>query len=204
MIPFEEWQKKPEQPLNESVNYSDAVRKYMSSPSDVIRAALSPHILATELSKQSQDIAELENQILDHIKNAKEEAETVQEETVQEEAEEISKDYYSLYRDKEETFECNISVTGASLSSAQARLIIDTPNLNIIFYGKLYKDGRCMVQLGKMTALPEESRGRIRLEVIVDDTLFVPWESACVVEGSKKVTVDIKGKKSVSVNIGTN
>jgi hypothetical protein len=49
---------------------------------------------------------------------------------------------------------------------------------------------------------PEGTRGQIRLEVIVDDTVFSPWESSCVVEGAKKVTVDIKQKKQVSVNFG--
>jgi hypothetical protein len=104
---------------------------------------------------------------------------------------------YKLYRDKEETFECNVTVEGASLSSSQARIIIDTSDVNLVFYGKIYKDGRCLVPLKKMKNLSEETRGRIRLEVIVDDTLFIPWESPCKVEGAKKVKIEIKPKKSV-------
>lgn len=111
------------------------------------------------------------------------------------------RDFYKLYRDKEETFECNISIEGASLSSAQARLFIDSTIVNLVYYGKLYKDGRCLVQIGKMSFLPEGTRGRIRLEVIVDDTLFSPWESSFIVEGAKKVKVEIKEKKSIKFNM---
>lgn len=111
--------------------------------------------------------------------------------------EESDPNTYKLYRDKEETFECNVTVEGASLSSSQARIIIDTSDVSLVFYGKIYKDGRCLVPLKKMKLLPEETKGRIRLEVVVDDTLFVPWESPCKVEGAKKVKVEIKPKKSV-------
>jgi hypothetical protein len=114
-----------------------------------------------------------------------------------EENEDIDPNIYKLYRDKEETFECNVTVEGASLASSQARIIIDTSDVNLVFYGKIYKDGRCLVPLKKMKNLPEETRGRIRLEVIVDDTLFIPWESPCKVEGAKKVKIEIKPKKSV-------
>lgn len=112
-----------------------------------------------------------------------------------------NKDLYKLYKDKEEIFECNVTVEGASINSSQARLIIDTSTLNLVFYGKIQKDGKCTVPLRKMTFLPEKCKGTIRLEVIVDDTLFVPWESECIVEGSKKVSVQIKSKKKVTARI---
>lgn len=114
-----------------------------------------------------------------------------------EERKESDPNTYKLYRDKEETFECNVTVEGASLASSQARIIIDTSDVSLVFYGKIYKDGRCLVPLKKMKLIPEETKGRIRLEVVVDDTLFVPWESPCKVEGAKKVKVEVKPKKSV-------
>jgi hypothetical protein len=107
---------------------------------------------------------------------------------------------YVFYRDKEETFECNVSISGASNTSSMVRLIIDTTTLNIILYGKVQKDGKCHVSIPKMTMFNEGTRGQVRLEVIVDDTLFVPWESSCIIEGSKTVTVDISAKKEVNVN----
>jgi len=107
--------------------------------------------------------------------------------------------HYKIYRDKEENFECNISVQGAKLSSSQARLILDHEICNLVFYGKVSKDGKCVVPLKKMTYFPEGTIGRIRLEVIVDDTIFTPWEETFIVEGAKKVTVQIKSQKKVNL-----
>jgi len=104
---------------------------------------------------------------------------------------------YKIYRDKEEIFECNISVQGAKLSSSQVRLVFDHEICNLVFYGKIAKDGKCAVPLKKMNFYPEKSTGRVRLEVIVDDTIFIPWEETFIVEGAKKVTVQIKSQKKV-------
>ena len=111
--------------------------------------------------------------------------------------EEIDGSFYKIYRDKEEIFECNISVQGAKLSSSQVRLIFDHEICNLVFYGKISKDGKCAVPLKKMNFYPEKSTGRVRLEVIVEDTVFVPWEETFIVEGAKKVTVQIKSQKKV-------
>ena len=110
---------------------------------------------------------------------------------------------YTFYRDKEETFECNVSISGASINNTSARLIIDTPSLNIVLYGKL-RDNKCLVSIPKMIMFNEGTRGQVRLEIIVDDTLFVPWESSCVIEGSKSVQVNITSRKDVSVNFNQN
>jgi len=40
-----------------------------------------------------------------------------------------------------------------------------------------------------MKLLPENTRGKISLEVIAEGTLFTPWESTFVIETSKKVNV---------------
>jgi hypothetical protein len=108
-------------------------------------------------------------------------------------------DYYKIYRDKEEIFECNISIQGAKLSSTQVRLIIDHDICNLVFYGKVYKEGKCKIPLKKMTFYPEGSMGRMRLEVIVDDSIFTPWEETFLVEGSKKVKVEIKSQNPKKV-----
>ena len=119
------------------------------------------------------------------------------EEELEKEIEQEDNTNYKIYRDKEETFECNISVQGAKLSTSQVRLIFDHEICNVVFYGKVYKDGKCAVPLKKMSFYPEGSTGRVRLEVIVDDTIFVPWEETFVVEGAKKVTVQVKSQKKV-------
>ena len=50
-----------------------------------------------------------------------------------------------------------------------------------------------------MNFYPEKSTGRVRLEVIVDDTIFIPWEETFIVEGAKKVIVQIKSQKKVDI-----
>lgn len=127
----------------------------------------------------------------------KEQEELELEDNIQDEEDSIEGSFYKIYRDKEEIFECNISVQGAKLSSSQVRLIFDHEICNLVFYGKITKDGKCAVPLKKMNFYPEKSTGRVRLEVIVEDTVFVPWEETFIVEGAKKVTVQIKSQKKV-------
>jgi hypothetical protein len=220
---FSDWREEPnkDKPLNENTDATDALRQKLNSSSDYLKQAFggtpyadkftseppqTPPANLSDLAKSldstvSRIEEQLANERADLDKQIHEEHEEHTEPVIVNEEVESS-DVYKLYRDREETFECNISVEGASLASAVARIIVDTNTINLIFYGKLYKDGRCLVPLQKMTMYPEGTRGQIRLEVIVDDTVFSPWESACVVEGAKKVTVDIKQKKAVSVNFG--
>lgn len=234
MKEFSEWKDNHDelnkrQNLNENNSAADAIRARLNS--DYLKSAFtgtpyeeqinrvqeSNNQPKDSLTNLSQSIADIEKRITEQLnrekaveKEKETEKETVSETFTSKEVEEelveeaVSSDLYKLYRDREESFECNISVEGASLASAQVRLIIDSNLINVIFYGKLYKDGRCLVPLKKMTMFPEGTRGQIRLEVIVDDTMFVPWESACMVEGAKKVSVDIKQKKGISINFGTN
>jgi len=216
---FSDWREEPnkDKPLNENTDATDALRQKLNSSSDYLKQAFGgtpyadkftsqpPQNPPANLSDLAKSLDNTVSRIEEELANERAELDKqIHEEHIEppvnEEVE--TSDVYKLYRDREETFECNISVEGASLASAVARIIVDTNTINLIFYGKLYKDGRCLVPLQKMTMYPEGTRGQIRLEVIVDDTVFSPWESACVVEGAKKVTVDIKQKKVVSVNFG--
>lgn len=102
---------------------------------------------------------------------------------------------YTLYTDKQELFECSISLEGASVKNSQARLIVESDNLNLLFKGTIDSNGKCTVPIKKLKNLLEEStKGKIRLEVIADDTYFTPWESDFEVETAKKVTVEVKSQ----------
>jgi len=103
---------------------------------------------------------------------------------------------YKLFTDKTELFECNISIEGASLRNSSARLIIESNDVNLLFNGKLDSSGKCQVPVKKLKGLLDENtKGNIKLEVIADDTYFVPWESDFSVEASKKVVVEVKSQK---------
>ena len=102
---------------------------------------------------------------------------------------------YTLYTDKQELFECSISLEGASVKNSQVRLIVESDNLNLLFKGNIDSSGKCTVPIKKLKNLLEEStKGKIRLEVIADDTYFTPWESDFEVETAKKVTVEVKSQ----------
>jgi hypothetical protein len=103
---------------------------------------------------------------------------------------------YKLYTDKQETFECDIQLEGASLTNSTARLVIETEDLALLFKGTINASGKCIIPVKKLKGLLGESvKGNIKLEVIAEDTYFTPWESQFEVETSKKVTVEVKSQQ---------
>jgi len=100
---------------------------------------------------------------------------------------------YKLFRDKTENFSCDVLIEGASSSNASARLIVESPKWNLVFDGVI-ENGRIDVPIKKLSILDEGTRGSIRLEVIVEDTVFVPWEDDFLVKQSKNVSVRLHEK----------
>lgn len=98
---------------------------------------------------------------------------------------------YKLYRDKQENFCCEVAIDGASMDNSSVRLIIESPEWNLLFNGKIEKNGKCTIPIKKLPILSEGTCGKIKLEVIAEDTVFVPWEEDFCVKNSKKVTVKV-------------
>lgn len=98
---------------------------------------------------------------------------------------------YKIYTDKKEEFTCQLEIEGADTSSTTSRLILETDKgFSLLFPGKVSKDGKCSVNIDKIkNVLKENDGGNIKLEVIADDTIFVPWESNFTVKVSKKVAL---------------
>ena len=102
---------------------------------------------------------------------------------------------YKLFTDKSELFECDIKIEGASLSNSTARLVVETNDYSLMFNGKINSSGKCEIPIKKLKGLIDESsKGNIRLEVIAEDTYFIPWKSEFEINASKKVTVEIKSQ----------
>jgi len=100
---------------------------------------------------------------------------------------------YKLYTDKQEIFECNIYLEGASLTQATSRIIVETQDLKLLFEGTIDKDGNCKVPIKKLRGLVgEDTKGTMKLEVIAEDTYFLPWESDFEVDTAKKIKVEVK------------
>ena len=107
---------------------------------------------------------------------------------------------YTLFTDKTELFECNIKLEGASLKNSQARLIIESEDINLLFKGQITQDGKCIIPIKKLKGLLEGStKGEIKIEVIAEDTYFTPWKSEFVVEASKKLTVEVKSQDAAII-----
>ena len=69
---------------------------------------------------------------------------------------------YKLYTDKQEIFECNIFLEGASLTKATSRIIVETQDLKLLFEGTIDKDGNCKVPIKKLRGLvSEDDKGTI-------------------------------------------
>ena len=104
---------------------------------------------------------------------------------------------YKLYTDKKEIFECKITLEGASLKDATSRMVVNTPDLKLMFEGTIDNNGNCKIPIRKLRGLlGEDSKGTMKLEVIAEDTYFLPWESDFIVNTSKKIKVEVKGQQN--------
>lgn len=112
---------------------------------------------------------------------------------------------YKLFTDKPETFQCSITLQGASLSKSKIRLVVESNDLTLLFEGKIDNNGKCSVPIKKLNGLlNESSKGVMKLEVIAEDTYFTPWKSDFIVETSKKLTVEVTSQnKPVIKDINT-
>ena len=93
---------------------------------------------------------------------------------------------YELYTDKQEIFECKITLEGASLKDARSRIVVNTPDLKLMFEGTIDNQGNCKVPIKKLRGLlGEDDEGTMKLEIIAEDTYFLPWESDFIVNTSR-------------------
>lgn len=111
--------------------------------------------------------------------------------------------YYKLYKDIAEDFVCDISIEGADPNETEARIVIESNDWTLMFRGSL-KNGKCIVPVKKLNILQEGQVGKIRLEVIAEGNLFVPWEDNFKVKVSKKVTVKVNEQRENKTRNGVN
>jgi len=99
--------------------------------------------------------------------------------------------YYEVYKDKSENFSCDVMVEGAKLVDTQARLILESDDWTLMFEGEIDRNGKCNIPIKKLNIFDEGTIGKIRLEVIAENTVFTPWEDDFKVRMSKKVMVQV-------------
>lgn len=105
--------------------------------------------------------------------------------------EESVEDYFLVYKDKTENFSCDVLVEGAKISETQARLILESDEWTLMFEGEIDRYGKCNIPIKKLNLFDEGVTGRIRLEVIAENTVFTPWEDDFKVKMSKKVSIQL-------------
>ncbi len=102
---------------------------------------------------------------------------------------------YKLFVDRSESFECKITLEGASLKDATSRIVVNTPDLKLMFEGTIDNQGNCKIPIRKLRGLlGENDKGTMKLEVIAEDTYFEPWNSDFIIDTAKKINVEIKGQ----------
>lgn len=104
---------------------------------------------------------------------------------------------YKILLDKNKLFECDIKIQGASSSNTQVRLVLETEEFSISFKGKIEND-RVKVPISRLkNILKENYKGNISLEVIAEDTFFVPWSETYETETHRKVEVYFNKEKEI-------
>lgn len=97
---------------------------------------------------------------------------------------------YILYSNKINHFEAQIEVEGASLKKTKCRLVLEGKNSNLMYYGTIDSDG--LVKIPIKEGLIPNKRGSARLEIIADNTYFVPWEDVYEIETPTKVLAEVQ------------
>ena len=137
----------------------------------------------------------MRNQVSQEEEEEEEEEETY--ESTNESAFVTSEDedeFYKLYQDKNEEFVCDIMIEGSSPEETYARIIVESENWSLVFPGEI-RNGKCIVPIKKLNILKEGEVGNIKLEVVAEGNLFIPWENQFKVKMSKKVTVMMNENK---------
>jgi hypothetical protein len=102
--------------------------------------------------------------------------------------ESVDDNFYKLYKDINEEFVCDIAIEGSSPEDTYARIIVESDEWSLMFPGEI-RNGKCIVPIKKLGILKEGEMGTIKLEVVAEGNLFIPWQEQFKVKLSKKVTV---------------
>ena len=158
-------------------------------------------------SVQREDIEKLIQQEVEKIRKQTIEDYKIQE-NIQEVEEEIvekvnTDEYYHVFIDKSENFICEIELEGAQLKDTQVRLVLETENWNLLFNGEIDRNGKVNIPIKKLSIFDEGDHGSIKMEVIAEGTVFIPWEQEFEAKRSKKVMVSFNENKKSKPQINT-
>jgi hypothetical protein len=175
-----------EPPSNESVDRDDVVQR------EDIEKLIQQEV--EKIRKQTIEDYKIQENILIN------EEQEVEEEIV----EKVNTDeYYPVFIDKSENFTCDIELEGAKLKDTQVRLVLETENWNLLFNGEIDRNGKVNIPIKKLSLFEEGDHGSIKMEVIAEGTVFIPWEQEFEAKRSKKVMVSFNENKKSKPLINT-
>jgi len=112
---------------------------------------------------------------------------------------------YTIYLDRDENFECEASIKNASYKNSSARLIIESNEINLVFFGSVDKDTISVPIKSLKKYFTESDKATIKLEVIVENQLVTPWESEVEFDSYNKVEIkevkNVRSKPLIEVRI---
>jgi hypothetical protein len=107
---------------------------------------------------------------------------------------------YTLQLDKSNIFECNLKIQGADIKNSKINLVLESDNYSLKLKGSIGEYGKVSIPLPKLkNILQENVKGKMFLEVVADDTYFVPYESDYITEVSMKVEVIVPTSNKGSI-----
>lgn len=140
-------------------------------------------------SAEPKKEAELINSKKDLIEKEVEMGIDIEDFIIDEKSESIDDNFYKLYKDINEEFICDIAIEGTTIDETFARIVIESDEWSLIFPGTI-ENGKCIVPIKKLGIFKEGQIGNIKLEVVAEGNLFVPWQDKYKVKLSKKVVVN--------------
>jgi hypothetical protein len=163
-------------------------------------------------SVQREDIEKLIQKEVEKIRKQTIEDYKIQENILINEEQEVEEEivekantdeYYQVFIDKSENFTCEIELEGAKLKDTQVRLVLETENWNLLFNGEIDRNGKVNIPIKKLSLFDEGDHGSIKMEVIAEGTVFIPWEQEFEAKRSKKVMVSFNENKKSKPLINT-
>ena len=117
---------------------------------------------------------------------------------------------YIITLDTAKNFECTLKIQGASLNKSKVNLVIESNDMDIRCRGTITEKGKVNIPVKKLKGILEEnSKGKMYLEVIAEDSYFTPYKTDYITELSKKVNLKENVKitevnQTVIANVTTN
>jgi len=110
-----------------------------------------------------------------------------------------------FYNDRKQTFECKVKIEGAKSKEAQTRLVFEDGNTQRFYKGKTDVLGNCVIELPSLDEI-KHKRGKVVLEVRINDVVFEPYRNDYKIQNAKVQVVEAKvsdKKKLLKNNVKT-